>query len=131
MLLIFLFLVGLVIYINSSKNFDSAIKKRIAQDLEQIHKVLRAQNPLTYRDLTIRLDSLLSKSLQIYFSNNENCGTNLKKARNVFEKKHYNKIWDFHKLRNKVIHEDKEVTSSQVEEGYNIIKSAIKKLLYG
>ncbi len=131
LLLVFLLLVGLLIFLNNSKKIDSTIRKRIYSDLLQIKVLIKKGNSLLNRDAIIRLDSLLAKSLQLYYKNSESCGTNLKNAKTLFNKKEYNQIWEIHKLRNKVVHENQEVSTSQLTDGYNIIAKAIQKLLYG
>lgn len=131
LLVVFLLLVGLFIFITNSKKIDSTIKRRIFNDLSQIKVLIESGNPLLNRDVIIRLDSLLARSLQLYYKNSESCGTNLKNAKTFFNKKEYGQIWEVHKLRNKVVHENQEVTTSQLMDGYNIITKAIQKLLYG
>jgi conjugal transfer/entry exclusion protein len=130
MLVIFLLLVGLVIYLNNTNKVDSAIKQRIWADLLQVKAMVETKNSLIYRDILIRLDSLLGKAFKLYYKNSESCGTNLKQARDLFNKEEYDKIWKIHKLRNQVVHENKEISSSELMESYSIIGSAIKKLLY-
>ncbi len=130
LLVIFFLLIGLVIYINNTSKIDSSIKKRIWSDILQIQNAIKIKNSLTYRDLVIRLDSLLSQSLKLYYKNSESCGTNLKKAKELFNRDEYNKIWEAHKLRNQIVHEDKEVSFSELERSYSIISSAVRKILY-
>lgn len=130
LLVIFFLLIGLVIYINNTSKIDSSIKKRIWDDILQIQYAIKIKNSLTYRDLVIRLDSLLSQSLKLYYKNSESCGTNLKKAKELFNRDEYNKIWEAHKLRNQIVHEDKEVSFSELERSYSIISSAVRKILY-
>ena len=131
LILILVLLFALMIYLNNSKKIDKSISKRILGDLTQVKKMVDTKNPLVYRDTIIRLDQLLSKSLQLHFRNTESCGNNLKNARDLFEKKAYNEIWEIHKLRNEIVHENQEVSSSQATRGYNIMSNAIKKLIYG
>ncbi len=131
MMVILAILIILFVLISNSKKLNRKIRDRILADLKQIKTLVDTKNPLLSRDIIIRLDSLLSKTLQIYYQNNENCGANLKKAKNLFKYDEYNKIWEMHKLRNKVVHENVEVGYSQITQAYNIIGGAIKKILYG
>ncbi len=130
LILVLICLFGLVLYLNNSTKIDKSIRERILKDLLQVKKILDSGNSLVYRDIIVRLDSLLSKSLKLYYKNSSSCGENLKKARDVFLKEDYNKIWEIHKLRNKIVHENEEITISQVQKGYKIISKAIKKILY-
>lgn len=129
-MLTFILLVGLVIYLNNNTRIDNTLRQKVWDDVLQIKKMLDTKNPLIYRDIIVRLDSLLGKSLRLYYKNSESCGTNLKQARDLFDKGEYNEIWKAHKLRNRVVHENEEIRQSELMESYNIISSAIKKLLY-
>ncbi len=131
LILILFILFGAILFINNSKKIDNSLRKRIWSDLLNIKKMLDTKNPLIFRDIIIRLDQLLAKSLKVYFKNTDSCGENLKKARDLFPKNLYNEIWEIHKLRNRIVHENDEVNASQVRQGYNIISQAIKKMLYG
>ena len=130
LILVFLLLVGLVIYLSNNTRIDSTLRQKVWNDVLQIKKMIDTKNPLIYRDIMVRLDALLGKSLRLYYKNSESCGTNLKQAKNLFDKGEYNRIWEAHKLRNRVVHENQEISSSELVESYNIISSAIKKLLY-
>ncbi len=130
LILFFLLIVSLVLYLNKTPKINEKVRKKLWGDVLQIKKMLEINNPLIYRDIIVRLDSLLSKSLRLYYKNSENCGTNLKQAKDLFNKDEYNRIWEVHKLRNKVVHENKEVSSSELKNAYNIISLAIKKILY-
>ncbi len=130
LIFVFLLLVGLVIYLNNTSRINDTLRQKVWNDVLQIKKMLDTKNPLIYRDIIVRLDALLGKSLRLYYNNSESCGTNLKQARDLFDRDEYNKIWKAHKLRNIVVHENKEITSLEIEESYDIISLAIKKLLY-
>ena len=130
LIFVFLLLLTVVFYLNNSSKIDNTLRKKLWDELLQIKKMIEVQNPLTYRDIIIRLDSLLARTLKLYYKNNESCGTNLKRAKDLFEKEHYNKIWQAHKLRNKIVHENIEITSSELLQSYDTMRLAIKKLLY-
>lgn len=130
LILLFLLVLGLVVYLNNIPRINEKVRKKVWEEVLQIKKMVDTNNPLTYRDIIIRLDSLLNKSLRMYYKNSENCGTNLKQAKSLFNKEEYNRIWEVHKLRNKVVHEDKEISSLELKNAYNIISLAIKKILY-
>ncbi len=130
-ILIILLIIALIITLNLSNNkgVRKKIREKMNRDLNQINELIGTKNPLVYRDIIIRLDSLLSKALQFRLNNNNSCGENLKKARDFFDKDVYGKIWEVHKIRNKIVHEDKEVDIIQVKESYKIIYKAINKLI--
>ncbi len=128
LLVILIFVIVILIHINDSKTINTKIRNRILKDLKHIEKLIETKNPLVYRDALIRLDSLLSKSLQTRFKNKKSCGENLKQA-DFFDKKFYDRIWEVHKLRNEVVHEDKEVNLSDLQNSFKIIRKAIDKIL--
>lgn len=103
-------------------------KKKIYQSLNEVKNSLNS-GERNNRDAVIRLDSLLSKSLQLRFSNNNSCGENLKKARSLFTKEEYNLLWTYHKLRNKVVHEDIEVESDDADKAFKVFKNSIYKIV--
>jgi uncharacterized protein YutE (UPF0331/DUF86 family) len=128
--LIILVIVLLVLFaITNSKKMHNKVREKIFIDLKQIEELVQQKNPILYRDIIIRLDSLLAKSLHLKFGNNDSCGENLKKLRGFFNKEMYNNIWEVHKLRNRVVHENEELEFSQVSEGYKIIRKAIEKII--
>lgn len=127
----FLLLLGVVVYLNSFNNrIDATIKEKIWKDVLKLKEVLKSNNPSLYRDALVRMDSLLARSLKLYYRNNESCGMNLKKAKELFNRDEYDKIWKIHKMRNKIVHEDYEVSDKEFNDGYNVISKAIKKILY-
>jgi hypothetical protein len=81
------------------------------------------------RDSIIKLDNLLSKSLQVYFNNNALCGDNLKNAKKIFRKKEYESLWQVHKLRNKIVHDDYVVNEQEAKDAFEIYKISIIKIL--
>ncbi len=115
--------------ITNSKKMHNKVRQQVLSDLKQIEKLIKQKNPLMYRDIIIRLDSLLAKSLQVKFGNDGSCGENLKKLKGFFNREMYDNIWEIHKLRNRVVHEDEEVDFSDISEGHKIIKMAIEKIL--
>ncbi len=127
----FLLLLGLIVYLNSHSNrIHSTIRENVWKDVLKLKEVVNSKNPSLYRDTIVRLDSLLARSLKLYYKNSESCGTNLKKAKDLFSRSEYDKIWEFHKIRNEIVHEDREVSDKEIREGYNVISNSIKKILY-
>ena len=81
------------------------------------------------RDSIVRLDSILSKVLQIRNRNNLTCGENLKKIRKQVKRDLYEEIWYYHKLRNSIVHDDIEVSREDVKKGYKAYYKLISRLL--
>jgi hypothetical protein len=81
------------------------------------------------RDSIVRLDSLLSSVLRYIKGNKLSCGENLKLINSMIKKDLYNDIWKFHKLRNRVVHENIEVGSGEIKEAYKVYYKLITELL--
>jgi hypothetical protein len=104
-------------------------KEKIINDLELLRNVMVNTTP-SERVLTIiKLDNLLSRAFQYYYGNKNSCSDNLKQAKKLFKRNNYQKLWDTHKLRNKVVHEEREISESDLREAYEIYKFSIRKIL--
>jgi uncharacterized protein YutE (UPF0331/DUF86 family) len=128
---VILLLIGLLFLVTSlaSKKFDSDKREEIYKRLRELEISAQSLEDAVRRDTVVKLDNLLARSLQLYFSNKDLCGDNLKKASSIFKKKEYNDIWQAHKIRNRVVHDDYEVDASEAIELYNTYKLSIKKIL--
>ncbi|MCB9790586.1 hypothetical protein H6764_01035 [Candidatus Nomurabacteria bacterium] len=104
-------------------------RSRIYSDLESLRQKASTSSSANNRDLIIRLDALLAKTLQFKYSNSLSCGENLKKAKPLFTKNIYNELWKYHKLRNQVVHEGLEISSAEIESAYKTFHKVIYKLL--
>lgn len=101
----------------------------ILKQLDEIKYSMALHNVSANRDGIVRLDSLLSKSLQLKHRNSLNCGENLKKSKYILSKDLYEDIWYFHKLRNQIVHENIELTNEEAVKGYSVYSRAINKLI--
>lgn len=81
------------------------------------------------RDTIIKLDNILSKSLQYRLSNSGLCGDNLKLIKKRFKKNEYERLWEVHKIRNKIVHDDLDITESEAQEAYKIYNMSIHRIL--
>lgn len=128
---IILLLVGilfLVAYINSKK-IPLRKKERILEKLEELENQTKSTEVYARRDAIIKLDNLLGKALNIRYSNNLTTGDNLKKAKKLFDKQLYQQLWDVHKIRNDIVHNDREISFPETEDMYRIYKLGIKHTL--
>lgn len=122
-------LVIFLLALASSRAVPESEKSDILKQLEDIKYSMTLHNPSSNRDGIVRLDALLSKSLQLKHKNTLNCGENLKKSKNIIGKKYYEEIWFYHKLRNQIVHENVEITDINAVNGYSIYSIVINKLL--
>ncbi len=128
---IILLLVGilfLVAYINSKK-IPLRKKERILEKLEELENQTKSTEVYARRDAIIKLDNLLGKALNIRYSNDLTTGDNLKKAKKLFDKQLYQQLWDVHKIRNDIVHNDREISFPETEDMYRIYKLGIKHTL--
>lgn len=81
------------------------------------------------RDSVVRLDSLLSKVLQYKNGNKLMIGENLKLIRKRVKQSLYEDIWYYHKLRNRIVHENVEVTMEETKLAYEVYYKLITQIL--
>lgn len=124
-LIAFLFLLT---YINSKK-VSPKKKEKIYDKLESLESLVKSSDMYARRDAIIRLDNLLAKSLRIKYRNEKTCGENLKIAKNLFTKDLYQNLWDVHKLRNEIVHKDRDIEYEEAVKSYRIYKLGIKRIL--
>jgi len=127
-ILLLVALLFLIAYINSKK-IPVKKKEDILSKLSELENQIKSPDDYARRDAVIKLDNLLAKSLNIRYSNDKQCGDNLKISKKLFDKKLYQQLWDVHKLRNDIVHSDEDVPSVQAEEIYRIYKLGIKHVL--
>lgn len=132
-----LLLLGLIVvatfavFLGKNNSYKREIGAKIWKELSQIETIMNSGQPISHRDLIVRLDTLLSKSFQLYYNNKDTCGNNLKRSKAIFSKETYQNLWEVHKLRNQVVHDNLEVQSKDSSKSLLIIKKAIRRLIYG
>lgn len=104
-------------------------KSRMLNTLEALKAGAYSDNLAQRRDTIIKLDNVLSKALQYRLSNNNLCGDNLKLVGKRFKKNEYNKLWETHKLRNRIVHDDLDVTEAEAQEAYKVYNMSIHRIL--
>ena len=129
-IIILLLLVVLFVAVSlGNKKVSLARRKKILVRLEQLRLTSASPESSVRRDSIIKLDNLLSKALQYYFKNSNLCGENLKLASKIFKKKEYNDLWEVHKIRNRIVHDDYDIGEQEAKDAYNIYKMSILKIL--
>ncbi|MFA5623035.1 MAG: hypothetical protein WC981_02290 [Candidatus Dojkabacteria bacterium] len=113
----------------NSKRVPLQKKSKLLKRLDDLREQSESDEVYARRDAIIKLDNLMSKSLQIRYNNESSCGDNLKNAKSLFRKDYYQKIWDVHKLRNEIVHKDADVSYDSAQQAYKIYKMAITKIL--
>ncbi|KKR06073.1 MAG: hypothetical protein UT34_C0001G0113 [candidate division WS6 bacterium GW2011_GWF2_39_15] len=128
-LVLFLILVFFLFVFKSSNKVSSRRKNEIYKQMKSIKENIELDLSSANRDSIVRLDSILSKVLQIRNRNNLTCGENLKKIRKQVKRDLYEEIWYYHKLRNSIVHDDIEVSREDVKKGYQAYYKLISRLL--
>ena len=150
-LLIAGFFFGIVLLILNEHNTDNSWKKTTKTTLSKLDGFARSNDINTLKTLLMDADKLLDFCLEKSGVKGDKMGDRLKnvkdkivgkeikKGQRVSQsewKKHkkkkelYNKIWEAHKLRNKLAHEiNFNPTKSELKTGYTSLKRGIKSLL--
>ncbi|NMC08769.1 hypothetical protein GYA44_00350 [Candidatus Microgenomates bacterium] len=129
--IVILFLVTvLFVFVSLNNNrISQGRKKKLLVKLEELRAFAYSNEPAIRRDAVIKLDNLLAKALQYYFNNTNLCGENLKLANKIFKKKDYNTLWDAHKTRNMIVHDDYDISEEESKQIYEIYKMSIIKII--
>ncbi len=128
--LILIFIAGLFILVASSQKHEKTkTKSRMLNSLEALKAGAFSDDLARRRDTVIKLDNILSKALQYRLSNTKLCGDNLKLISKRFSKREYNELWEIHKLRNRIVHDDLDVSENEAQEAYKIYNMSIHRIL--
>lgn len=129
--IVILLLIGLlflVVYINGKK-IPQKKRDKIYEKLDDLESQTKSTEVYARRDAIIKLDNLLGKALNIRYSNDLTTGDNLKQAKKLYDKQLYQQLWDVHKIRNDIVHDDREISFPETEEMYRIYKLGIRHTL--
>lgn len=128
---IILVLIAVLFVLSSlnTKKIDQKKREKLFKELYSFEKSINSEELAVRRDAIIKLDNILSKSLQLYFRNDLPCGENLKNAERIFRKREYNRLWDAHKMRNKVVHNDYAISKEEARNAFLIYKLSVNKIL--
>lgn len=113
----------------NTKKIDQKKREKLIKELYSLEKSINSEELPVRRDAIIKLDNILSKSLQLYFKNDSSCGENLKSADKIFRKREYNRLWEAHKIRNRIVHDDYAVSKEDAHKALQIYKLSVNKIL--
>ena len=113
----------------ANKKIDNTKKVDILNKLKDLGLHIQSLDGAVRRDSVVKLDNLLTKALQYYFHNTDTCGDNLKKSNRVFKKKELDDLWNAHKTRNNIVHNDYDISQEEALKIFNIYNFSIKKIL--
>lgn len=103
-------------------------KEAIWKDLKECRSLMKG-NASARKDCLIRIDVLLGKSMEFAGVRGKTVGEKLKNADKLFKWDLYQKLWEGHKLRNRVVHENEQVSGSELRSTVKYFTAAIKRLL--
>lgn len=102
---------------------------RMLNSLEALKAGAYSDDLARRRDTMIKLDNILTKALQYRLSNTNSCGDNLKLINKRFKRTEYDKLWEAHKLRNRIVHDDLDVTENEAQDAYKVYNMSIHRIL--
>ncbi len=103
-------------------------KEKVNFKLREIDEFATNSNLSIAKSCVIEADTLLDYVFQKKRLRGATMGERLKNARGLFSKDLYQKIWDAHKYRNKLVHEvDFKLRSNDIKTHYRTFVMAIKK----
>lgn len=122
--LVLLFLLVIFFEVNARKSVFAQKKKESLDQLEQL------RSKLTTREINatlciVQADTIFDKMFGVKTGSTAHMGDKLKQFKTLFRKEVYNEIWEAHKLRNKAVHENANLTDQDANKTINIFKKAI------
>lgn len=112
-----------------SRRVSASRKASLYQDFAKLYSKAGSDDSSVRRDAIIKMDNILTKALQFYFGNKDSCGSNLKIAKKKYSRKQYNSIWEVHKMRNEVVHNDLDVSKEEALKAFEVYKMSLVTLL--
>jgi hypothetical protein len=106
----------------------SGKKEQIYQQLSECQELISG-GASERKDCLIRLDVLLGKSMEFAGVKGSTVGEKLKNAGELFDRDLYEQLWQGHKLRNRVVHENAPVSGSELKTTVKYFRRAIKRLV--
>lgn len=128
-LILFAIAILFLMVASAGKQEKQKTKSRMLNSLEALKAGAYSDDLARRRDTIIKLDNILSKALQYRLGNTKLCGDNLKLIGKRFKKNDYNKLWEVHKIRNKIVHDDLDISENEAQEAYKVYNISIHNIL--
>jgi len=103
-------------------------KDDIEKELYEAEKMISSDISRTKEGI-IKFDNLLNRALQVKGFRGQTLSERLKSSQKFFKWEDYSGVWDAHKLRNKIVHEDYNPSGAELKKSVKYFKSVIKKLI--
>lgn len=107
----------------------AAWKNKALANLSDLENRIQSGDTLHLKSALVDADKLLDFVMKSRRLKGETMGERLKNANKYFDRNQYNRIWEAHKLRNRLVHEiDSSTNDQQIRTAFSELKSAIRKL---
>jgi hypothetical protein len=122
-------LVAIIVFleVNSKKSVFSRKKAEALAELESL-KIRLKSGEVNETLCVVQADTIFDKAFSIKTGSTANFGEKLKLYKHLFRKEMYNNIWEAHKIRNKVVHENYTLNKEDATNVINIFKKALYDL---
>lgn len=104
------------------------VKADLLKKLEQSRSLARGDTSKR-KDCLIQLDSIMGAALKHAGVRGETVGERLKNSKQLYDRALYQDMWDAHKLRNAIVHEQHDQSPHETEVAVQAFTSAIRKAL--
>lgn len=122
-----LLVVGSLFFLVKPKK--SAWKNKAFANLAELENRVRSGDQFHLKSALVDADKLLDFAMKSTGLRGETMGDRLKNAQKYFNRDQYNRIWEAHKLRNRLVHEiDMNFSQNHIRNAFSDLRSAIQKL---
>jgi hypothetical protein len=130
-LFVIVFGIGLILLVFTSPATKVRQKKvdALKQEFYSHAKSIKSASRGELRDMVVKMDKTLADTLRFHFNNSDTIGENLKSLRGKYDKSLMDKIWKYHKIRNRVVHDSVDVRADTVYAMYNSYLVLINKII--
>lgn len=121
-------LVYLVVKLDKSTKNDW--KKIVKDKLASIDRRVDHANADGLKSLLVEIDSVVDYCLKQKGRHGSTMGERLKDARMLFDREEYNRLWEAHKTRNRLVHEvDFHMHTNEMRKEIGVLRNAVMKLV--
>ena len=103
-------------------------KTDFSEKWAKVQELLNLKRDSALKQALLEADKLLDLALKEKKVKGNTLGERLRSARKFFPEQLYRQIWSAHRLRNKLVHEDEEILSFQIEKAISAFRQALEKL---
>ncbi len=108
--------------LKKKSGFSNEDKQAINKKRSEIEDLTKSENVIELKHAVMESDKLVDKVLRLKGYGDGTFADRLKKAEQYMDRKVYQDLWDGHKVRNRIAHDESHITDTE-------LKQAIGKLL--